>query len=352
MVGTHYRGQGGIATVISGYIEQNLLDDMNFILISTHSSYDKSNFVAIFRFMLSIFMILFYGLYYSLGIVHVHMASRGSYFRKSIVVKISSLLGAKIVIHLHGAEFEDFYNKECSARKKAQISSTFNKADKVIVLSSQWFHWLEKIIEDKRKITVVHNSVRSLDLPERETKKNVILFLGRLGKRKGLNDLINAFSKVLVHCPFAELHIGGDGDTEEFKKQVKNLSIQNNVRFLGWIGGGGKAKCFANSDVYCLPSYNEGFPMGVLEAMSNNVAIVASNVGGIPDAITNNVDGLLVDAGDVNGLANALITLLTNETLRHQYSKAAKLKFENHFSFEVMLPKLKDIYAELLGLKK
>jgi glycosyltransferase involved in cell wall biosynthesis len=349
MVSTDRNGQGGIATVVTGYQKEKLIDDLAFITINTHSSANKNKLSTIAQFIYSLIKIVLYGVFYKLGIVHIHMASRGSYIRKSIILRLAKFFGAKTIIHLHGAEFSTFYFKECSDRKKLHIRNTFNMADKVIVLSSQWLEWMNTIINNKNKVSIVYNAVPKLKMPvNKNRQKQRILFLGRLGQRKGVDDLISAFFKVAKKFPRAELHLGGDGDLAMYQSQVLALGISDKVFFLGWVAGAKKIQCLADATVYCLPSYNEGFPMGVLEAMSADVAVVASTAGGIPDAITDHEEGLLIEAGDVDSLANALTTMLDDEGKRERYVAAAKVKFENNFSPEVIIPQLKGIYQELL----
>lgn len=348
MISTNYEGQGGIATVVKGYHNERLIDELAFITINTHSSSNTNKLSALITFIYSLSQIIIYGLFKNLGVAHIHMASRGSYTRKSIVLRLVKFFGAKTIIHLHGAQFETFYNKECSENKKQHIRDTFNMADRVIVLSSQWLEWVNSIVSDKSKSCIVYNAVPEIVLPEKDSNQPIILFLGRLGQRKGVEDLINAFAKVSIKFPSAELHLGGDGDISTYQAQVSSLGITERVKFLGWVAGENKKQCLADASIYCLPSYNEGFPMGVLEAMSAEVAVVASTVGGIPDAITNEKEGLLIEAGDINALAIALTTMLGDDEKRGNYKAAAKVKFKNNFTPEVIIPQLKKIYKELL----
>jgi glycosyltransferase involved in cell wall biosynthesis len=352
MISTNPFGKGGIATVVKGYQEEKLFDDLSFVSINTHSTANKNKFSALILFLYSLLQIVFYGLFKKLGVVHIHMSSRGSYLRKSRILRLAKRFTAKTIIHLHGSEFETFYNKECSARKKQHIRDTFNMADKVIVLSSQWLTWINAIVSDKNKTCIVYNAVTEVVLPDKKSKQPIILFLGRLGQRKGVEDLINAFAKISSRFPETQLHLGGDGDLPTYQLQASALGVAKQVKFLGWVAGEQKKQCLSDATIYCLPSYNEGFPMGVFEAMSSEVAVVASTAGGIPDAITDQKEGLLIEAGDVDALANALASMLGDAGKRQQLAAAAKVKFKNNFAPEVIMPQLKGIYQELLEVEK
>lgn len=352
MVSTSPFGQGGIASVVKGYHKEKLIEELEFISINTHSSSNNNKFSAIVLFAYSLLQIVTYGVLNKLGIVHVHMASRGSYTRKSQVIRLAHFFGAKTIIHLHGGEFDTFYNKECSESKKQHVRDTFNMADKVIVLSSKWLQWVNTIVSDKNKSCIVYNAVPEIFLPEKESKQPIILFLGRLGQGKGVEDLINAFAKVSANFHDIQLHLGGNGDLSTYQAQAYSLGVSEKIRFLGWVAGETKNQCLADATIYCLPSYNEGFPMGVLEAMSAEVAVVASTAGGIPDAITDQKEGLLIEAGDVDALVLALTIMLEDNDNRATYVAAAKDKFKKNFSPSVIIPQLKSIYQELLEVKK
>ena len=349
-IATSMNGKGGVATVLNTLNSGGFFEKWNMKLIASHNS--ESKFKGVNRLFLfaSVFVKLaYFNLFYKVGIVHIHMSSRGSYLRKSLITRFAALLSNKIIIHLHGAEFREFYNAESYPKKQAHIRNTFDLADSVIVLSTQWLSWVKTIVKTPSKVKVVYNAVPQLVLDRSVQQNSSILFLGRLGKRKGVADLIHAFKNVLVKDESATLLLGGDGDLELYKELVDSLGIKKNVQFLGWVSGEEKNSYLAKADVYCLPSYNEGFPMGVLEAMSAGVAVVASTAGGIPDAITSEKEGLLITAGDVDGLTDALLRITNDRELNNSFTLAAKSKFDKNFSEPVVFSVLDKIYNELLG---
>ncbi|MBA6253761.1 glycosyltransferase family 4 protein [Colwellia sp. MB3u-55] len=351
MLGTAPDGNGGIATVVNGLIKDGFFRDNRVTYLSTHVSY-KSKLGAFIKFSGVCINFLYLNVICNVQVVHIHMASRGSYARKSVIIRLASLFRNKIIIHLHGAEFKEFYSDECSYSKQKNIRNSFNLSDKIIVLSTQWRDWVRTIVEEKYKVCVVYNAVPEVVLPCKKLQQENILFLGRLGQRKGVEDLINAFAKVASKFPNSQLQLGGDGDLTKYQTQVSSLGLVNQVTFLGWVSGETKNQCLADATIYCLPSYNEGFPMGILEAMSAGVAVVASKAGGIPDAITDQIDGLLIDAGDVDSLAEALITMLEDSDKRCKLSASAKEKYQLNFCPEVIVPQLEAIYQELLSKPK
>jgi glycosyltransferase involved in cell wall biosynthesis len=347
-IATGLDGKGGIATVLN-VLNTGFFQHWNMRLIKTHTG--QTIFFGLNRFFIflsSFIKLLTYLTFYKVGIVHIHMASRGSYIRKSLMVRVTKFFSAKVILHLHGGEFQEFYNTECNAVKQRHIRQTFDLVDAVIVLSTQWHTWIRTIMQHPEKAHVVYNAVETLELDRSSIEQGLILFLGRLGERKGVKDLIDAFAIVLKTIPSARLALGGDGELLSFKQQVDRLGISDCVDFLGWVAGEQKNAWLSKADVYCLPSYNEGFPMAVLEAMSANIPVVASTAGGIPDAISDQVDGLLIEAGDVENLAKKLIEIIANRELNQRLSTSAKNKFTNNFSKQAVFPELDTIYTELL----
>ncbi|MDE1339575.1 glycosyltransferase family 4 protein [Vibrio aestuarianus] len=348
-VATDLNGQGGIATVLNVYKESGFFANNNVKLISTHSTKNRFGKIGAFAlFLLATIKLISYFIFYDIGLVHIHMASRGSYQRKSLLIRIAKAFKAKVILHLHGAEFRDFYANECDERKQAHIRHTFEICDVVIVLSTHWLAWANETLSKSDHVKVLYNAVPSLRLQRSNAQLGVIAFLGRVGPRKGALDLLHAFKIVKEVCPHALLKMAGDGNIAEYKQEAKTLGIDDSVEFLGWISGPRKMELLEITDVYCLPSYNEGFPMGILEAMSAEIAVVSSYAGGIPDAITNNIDGLLVEAGDIYNLSQALISLINNRDINRQFVISAKSKFEDRFSIKAIIPQLQNIYKEVL----
>ncbi|CRZ56623.1 putative polysaccharide biosynthesis protein [Vibrio cholerae] len=285
---------------------------------------------------------------YRVGIVHIHMSSRGSYRRKSVIIRLVKLLKGKVILHLHGAEFRDFYRDECNMVQQRHIRHTFALADHVLVLSTQWLAWLQEVIGRTQGVSVLYNAVPSLALDRHLAQPGRIAFLGRLGTRKGVGDLIQAFALVKQRCPEAQLYLAGDGEIETYQAMAEQLGLNGSVHCLGWIAGEAKLKLLTQTDIYCLPSYNEGFPMGVIEAMSAGIPVVASRAGGIPDAISDGEQGRLIEAGDVVALAQALGDLIEQRAENQRIATAAKQKFAENFSLQAVIPRLQTLYDELL----
>lgn len=347
MISTNPCGQGGIATVVSGLQDGDFFQKEGFLHIASHSSKNGNNLTSVLYFLFALVKVVYYNFLYNVEITHVHMASRGSYERKSRILKLARFFNSKTIIHLHGGEFKKFFDDECSAQKKIEIAKTFNDADRILVLSSQWLSWVNTLVSDSNKVSVLYNSVPDMNTKSETSNEKSILFLGRLEHQKGVEELIHAFSLIAPKFENAVLNLAGEGDLEKYQSLVHHLKIDSKVNFLGWISGIEKAEYLSKATIYCLPSYNEGFPMGVLEAMSARTPVIATRVGGIPDAITDRKDGLLVEPGDIKTLSESIEILLEDPELCIDLANKAKSKFQSNFSRESVLPILTSIYKEL-----
>ena len=144
-----------------------------------------------------------------------------------------------------------------------------------------------------------------------------------------------------------ELILGGDGDINSATELTRQLGLSERVRFLGWVSGADKEARLAAATVFVLPSYNEGLPMSVLEAMSWGIPIVATPVGGIKEIVRHEKEGIIVDPGDIKGLTDALRKVLDDMPLRQRLGSDARERIQEAFCDDVVLPGLEKIWMQL-----
>lgn len=176
----------------------------------------------------------------------------------------------------------------------------------------------------------------------------VILFLGRINKDKGILDLVKAFTHIAQQDSNVVLLLVGP-DEDQMRSDIEKTSGQfvNKVKILDFTPN--PEQYMRVADIFCLPSYREGFSVAILEAAATNVPIVCSNIYGTIDAVEAGKTGLLFTAGNVSELTNALLTLVGNETLRQQMGMAARERVLTLFSSEKITDAMSDFYAELLS---
>lgn len=347
LVGPSLDQRGGVVSVILGLNDFLVSQGADVKVIPTTSAGGASKRFLVF---IRAFVVIFYACAMRRAdIVHLHMASRGSCLRKSIVGLVCSLCGVPFIIHLHGAEFKEFYGEELRGLGRAIVKSVFHRARKVIALSESWKEWLESAMGLK-DVAVVFNGVPDLHSTERSVRNSpTILFLGRLGARKGTDELIAAMRQLTFCVSGVVLELGGDGDVERYREVAADLP---NVRFLGWVGEAERRAAFGRATVFCLPSWSEGLPMSVLEAMSAGLPVVSTPVGGIPEAVEDGVTGLLVQPGDVDGLVSALGRILLDSADGLRMGREGRTRYLESFSTEAMGRKCLDVYADCLVERK
>ncbi len=281
----------------------------------------------------------------SYDLVHIHLSSAMSFYRKLVIFVIAKLKKDKVLVHLHGSEFEEFYNSGGSIQKR-MVTWMFDQADVVLVLSNKWQKFA-KSISSNENISVLYNgAIPEQFLPSLHDQNNInILFMGRLGARKGTFDLLEAFLQIHEGMPNAKLILGGDGEVEKAKQFVAENSLQSKVEIKGWLTGQDKIDAFRSAHIYVLPSYNEGLPGSVLEAMAAGLPVISTSVGGIPEAVLDDVNGIIINPGDIEGLRNALLKLCNDGSLRKKMGKESLALANNKFY-------MKNIVADLLKIYK
>jgi phosphatidylinositol alpha-mannosyltransferase len=177
-----------------------------------------------------------------------------------------------------------------------------------------------------------------------------ILFTGRLEKRKGLNYLLKAYQLVKREIPNSRLIITGPGTRlrRKYEKQVMRSGLKD-VVFAGYVSYEELPRYYQTADIFCAPATGwESFGIVLLEAMAVGKPVVASNIAGYANLVTHGVEGLLVPPKDEKGLAQALLTLMTDESLRQQMGSRGRLKAEG-YSWERIAQRVFNYYVRVLS---
>lgn len=281
-------------------------------------------------------------------IVHIHSSFGPSFYRKMPFIYMAAAKGIPVINHIHGADFETFYSK-ASDRKKKLIRKVYGKCDKLIALSDEWKENLKQIVPEDR-IAVIENYCvipKMTGSNEKMHGEVKILFLGEIGLRKGGFDIPAILSKVYEKEKNFHVTMAGDGtpeDVSRVKEMIEKSGLADRVEFPGWVRGEEKDRLLTESDILLLPSYNEGMPMTVLEAMAYGKAIVTTNVGGIPRLIESNVSGYLCEPGDVSDLAECILQLIKCPEKILKFGEKAREKAVNSYSVEKHMEKLRTLY--------
>jgi glycosyltransferase involved in cell wall biosynthesis len=334
---------GGVAAVLSAY--RNHFEHFRTIPTFRHRVDSKivKAWYALQAIVRCFFLLLFDR---RIKIVHIHGAAYASFYRKAIFIKIIRFFNRKIIYHQHAGEFQDFYDK---SDRKQWIVNTINCCDRLIVLSQSWKTFYAGIGVDECKIIVLNNIVTppAAIRPREIDGKLHLLYLGEIKEMKGSYDLLNALkaNRALFEGKVL-LHVGGivmDGD---FEKMIAQSDLAQMVQYEGWVKGEKKVECLSCADVFIIPSYFEGLPITILEAMSYAHPIIASNVGGIPEIVHSHQNGILVEPGNIEQIKNAILFFVENHDKISEYGAHAYQTVQPFFP-EAVFAELEKIYRKV-----
>ncbi len=338
VVATSRETRGGITSVIKAHETGRQWHEFNCEWIETHI--DGSAFQKIRCFIKGFFQFAFK--LKKADIVHIHMAAVE---RKMPFVFLSKLLKKKLIIHLH---FPDPQTTVYNPVKAPRYKWCLSKADKVIVLSESWAELLRKEW-GVDNLQVIYNPCPKVESPKYnlQTDCPYILYAGNLSGRKGYKDLLSAFALVHDKMPGWRIKFAGNGEVENGKKIAAQLRIEDKVDFLGWVNGSEKDEAFRNAAVYCLPSYAEGFPMGVLDAWAYHLPVITTPVGGLPEILDNGTNALVFTPGNIEGLSQCLCDI-TSSDVREQLSKASENLSSTMFDVDNVNRQIRALYLSLI----
>ena len=338
--------KGGMVSVVKNYLYYNQWDEYKIKYIPTH--FDTNKYVLILYFAIRFLQIWFIVTFSHYDIAHLHVAERGSFWRKRFLQRFFHRKGIKVLLHHHGAEFEDFF-EQCNDEQKEKIRETLTKADANIVLSNL----LVSMITNRAphaNVKVLYNAVKTYPKNPYSLSSRNVLFLGRLGERKGVFDLLEAIKKIDHEIPDDVLfYLCGDMGEDAVKKKVNELGIGHRIGHVGWIDGKRKLEILKNTMINCLPSYHEGLPMTILETMAMGIPNISTNIASIPEVIKDKKNGFLIIPGDVASLSSKLSFLIKDDRLRSEFSQESYNLISRDFSLENHVLSLKDLYKSCLN---
>ncbi len=337
VVATSSKTRGGITAVINAYKTTKFWNDHNCVWFETHI--DKNPIDKIIYFFRS--LVQFIVFLPTASLVHVHLSAPMSAKRKFPFLMLAKLFKIPILIHFHAFSAESTIDK----KHYKLYCKIFRSANTIIVLSESWKQGLIKDLNiSSDKIEVLYNPCPQIVLKNDIEKTNAILYAGTIESRKGYMDLIKSFAKIASIYPEWKLVFAGNGEINEGIALAKKLNIENQVVFKGWVSGEEKERLFREANVFCLPSYAEGFPMAVLDAWAYGLPVITTPVGGIPDVAKDGKNMLLFNPGDTKTLSEKLVEMISDKSLSDTISNAS-LKFsQNEFSLDSITNQLNIIY--------
>ena len=349
MIVPSFEAKGGITTVVNGYPGSELEKHFQMRYIETYC--DGSKWKKLGKAIGAYLEFLKVLLTDKPDLLHIHAAFGASFYRKAPFVYLAYFLNVPVILHIHGAEWSPFFSEASGAEKKWK-KKIINKCSRIIVLSDEWGKKLEEATASD-KIAVVENFSAITDFEKSNTNQSKwkVLFLGFLCKRKGCFNIPDVVTKVCNEMENVTFILAGSGEDEDYQcliELIQKYDCENHVDFPGWIRGKEKEELLKIADIFFLPSYAEGMPMSILEAMGYGLPVVSTTVGGIPQLVEHGVNGYLYEPGDVDGFTEGILRLLRDPELRDRMGKAGYDRVKESFSFEAHTEKIIQLYDKVI----
>jgi glycosyltransferase involved in cell wall biosynthesis len=254
-----------------------------------------------------------------------------------------------VLFHIHGASFHHFYRKKKLLRP--YISFILGKADVVICLSEMWREYFSSTFRLKR-LEVLNNVIEAAPPAQNDIPRNGhvnLLFLGVIGDRKGIFDLLRVIESDREHINSrVTVTVAGNGEVERLQKTISENHRDGVVKYAGWVNGSKKSELLNMCDVYILPSYNEGLPISILEAMAYGKPVIATDVGGIPEIVKPGYNGWLFKAGDLQALRSIIHEVLDNKNILKEYGNNS-LRLSKNYMPEAVINSLEVLYKKIIN---
>lgn len=268
------------------------------------------------------------------SVVHVN-TSIGvvSVLRDSVYIALALLFKKKVIVFFRGWSTDACKKVEMNVFLLFKI--TFMRADLIVTLSEKSRQQIIKWGYSKRVLietTAVDERILRSPLKFVNTNNDTftILFLARIEKDKGIFELIEACRVIHASIKSIRLVIAGSGSASD--QVIKSAEVFDWIHVAGYVDWDEKAIFYLQSDVYVLPSYREGMPNSVLEAMAFGLPIVCTGVGALSEIIQNGVNGLIVDTMDVESLKKGLLTVINNKVMRKAMSINNKVAAKKYYA--------------------
>jgi glycosyltransferase involved in cell wall biosynthesis len=284
-------------------------------------------------------------------VIHAHSSKAGALARLGRAARPST----PVVYTPHGYAFAGSFARRLERRGYREIERVLAPLASRVVCVCAAEGRLAAALGDGRRVRVVHNGIDPAGagptdprMVELGREGPVLCVLTQLRAGKGIETLIDATPSILARHPRLQVAIWGDGpELEILRERASRAGAAGAVRFLG--PSSDPLGVLRGADVFVHPSLAESFPYAILEAMSVGRAIVASDVGGVGEALVHGASGLLVPPGAPESLARAVIGLLDDPDRGARLGGAARHRVERRFTRATMIDRLAGVYGEACG---
>lgn len=342
MVGSARESGGGVASVIRLMEKMPVWQEYRCHWLGTQIQAGKMTkaWYALTSYVWALFHIWQY------DIVHFHTVPDRICLVIQMPIFLLAMLGhKKIIMHVHMG------NQLLQHTSNSLFLWHLKRADLIILLARKWKEmFAEKFPSVHTPTTVLYNACECRDTISFEQRKKQIIFMGYMDDNKAPNILLEAIASLKSHDELDgwTVILMGNGDVARFSRMAVEMELTKEVEFTGYVTGCRKERIINEASILVLCSYNEGFPMVVLEAWSYGIPVVSTPVGGLPDVIEEGKNCLTFPFGDSKALAKQLRRLICDDGLRTDMGIYSQCFLRKHFSLENINAAIRKIYNGLI----
>lgn len=336
IVGSAEQSAGGVSSVIKLMKKMPVWQEYNCYWLGTQiqRNYLWKLWYALKSYVKALFIVWRY------DIVHFHTVPDRICLVIQWPVFMLALLGRKkIIMHIHMG------NQLRNHADNRLFKWHLKRADLIILLAKKWQSlFAEQFNDITTPTTVLYNACEMVPEVPLHEKEKIIIMVAYFNDNKAPDLLLKAWQKMKDKYPDWQVYMLGNGEVERFRKMSEDMGLADSVHFTGYITGKEKEHFFRRASILTMCSYEEGFPMVVLEAWAYGICVVTTPVGGLPDVLEDGRNAEVFDFGDWEGLADRLARLIENEEKRKCLARKGRELVYYQFSLETADRRLRIIY--------
>lgn len=344
--------QGGILTSCNLLLQSSLPEKVDLILADTLMISVPPPPIAyrIVKFFYKFAEVLYKYIFYRPDVVLLFTSVGASYIEKGVMAIFAKILGIKVLLFPRGTRIIDSYNSNIINSK---LVFFFSLIPDIILCQGDIYKefFIKKMRIKEKKCIILKNwtatkSLLDIGSIRKKTSTTVIniVYIGWINKEKGIFELMQAFKEINKKNSNTKLIIAGNGaEKNRVEQYVENNNLMNCVKLTGWINETEKEKLLMLADIFVLPSYTEGTPNVVIEAMASGLPVIVTRVGTVEEMIKDGENGLLINPKSTDQITEALQILINNPDLRYTMGQSAWKTANDNYNTEKVVDTLIDI---------
>ncbi len=341
VIGLSLNRHGGVASVLATFAHAGFF---NHPFITYHPSGSSQS--RLMRWFSTLWQWISFVRYFRYRcLAHIHCSSDASFFRKLPYIGLCKIARFPVILNIHPSHFYD-YVQQSGVMKRKFILGVLDSCQCVGFANPDLIEPFGKLLPYQELIHLPNPIDLERYKPTNSPKKDTLLFLGLFSKSKGLFDLIQAVSNINKGPQKVRLMCAGDGDIEGLRTVIRKRGLENTIEINEWVGYEKKLELYGSSCALVLPSYSEGFPMVVLEAMACGCPVITTPVGGL-GRLTDEHHVLFVVPGAISQLEKTIKKLISDASLQDRLGKNG-LAYVRDYDVKTVMTDLIGLYGKYL----